>query len=536
MNTNVMQTPGIAWRLLRLGAAALLFAASAPGMAQSSTTTWTKVANEWNSFTVSGTQRVRYGANSTWIEKMVTGTGRCTNSFFGKDPLYGVTKQCQVAATTTVPTPTTTTPATPTSTQVALRWALPAAGSKQSNNLELRLTGQAFKNVEIFRNGQMFVRATISADQTSATAMIDTKKLPNGSVTLTAHAWNSPAGATFTSDADAGGLTFVVDNTTAAPTPTPTPDPIAGFWPSGTDGLSRDFHNAFGAWRGRPSTSTWINLLWLPWDWLTAPGLYSTLNDRDPVSVWDMYKDFKGVMVLSMSMAGNGNVSREQYEANMRECANGAYNDEWAKFAENAAARGRNGDNTVVSLAQEFNGTWFKWNPSVVGLDVWKGCWRNVYSAIHSKSTLKVVWTFSATTATKKGNDWSVNNVWEAYPGDEYVDVIGVNRYDFPMFGPTSIYWRDTCGNTQDICYAADYARTHNKPLGLPEWGSDREKGYADNAEFVDKMYNFFKDNQDILMFENTFNTILDGTPGWWHFYPESSINANAAARYRDLW
>src|SRR5438132_966335 len=58
-------------------------------------TTWTFVANENQSFTVSGTQPVRYGANSSWIQKTLTGSGQCTNTFFGSDPIVGVKKACE---------------------------------------------------------------------------------------------------------------------------------------------------------------------------------------------------------------------------------------------------------------------------------------------------------------------------------------------------------------------------------------------------------------------------------------------------------
>jgi hypothetical protein len=415
-------------------------------------------------------------------------------------------------------------------TQVALRW-VPPANAQLSGTVEFRLTGQAFQNVEIFRNGGMIARAVVSADKTIATARIDTRQFPDGQLTLTAHAWNSPAGTAFTSEADAGPLTVSVQNSASQPPP-------GLLWHSGTDGLSRDFHNAFGAWRARPSSSTWINLLWLPWDWLTAPGLSSTSDGVSPnVKVWELYRDFPGVVVLSMSMAGNGNVDRATYENNMRECASGVYNGYWETFAANAAAAGRDGGNTVISIAQEFNGTWFKWNPKNVGLAVWQNCWRNVYGSIKRRSSIKVAWVISATTVTSKaGADWAVDNAWDAYPGDAYVDVIGVNRYDFKMFGPTTTEWRDHCWNNQDICYAARYAREHKKLLGVPEWGPDREKGYPDNAEFITMMHSFFRDNRDVLMFENTFNHILSGTPGWWHVYPQSAVNARASAQYRRLW
>jgi Peptidase M66 len=64
---------------------------------------WTTIAVEHQPFTVNGTQTVRYGFGSTWIEKSVTGSGQCTNQFFANDPLVGTVKQCQVASATNPP-------------------------------------------------------------------------------------------------------------------------------------------------------------------------------------------------------------------------------------------------------------------------------------------------------------------------------------------------------------------------------------------------------------------------------------------------
>ena len=58
---------------------------------------WTWIANESRSFSVSGTQTVRYGAGSSWISRSVTGSGVCSNAFFGPDPAYGVVKHCELA-------------------------------------------------------------------------------------------------------------------------------------------------------------------------------------------------------------------------------------------------------------------------------------------------------------------------------------------------------------------------------------------------------------------------------------------------------
>ncbi len=62
---------------------------------------WTRIAGEGEGFSVSGTQTVRYGSGSSWITRSVSGSGACTNTFFGNDPLVGVGKQCEIAATST---------------------------------------------------------------------------------------------------------------------------------------------------------------------------------------------------------------------------------------------------------------------------------------------------------------------------------------------------------------------------------------------------------------------------------------------------
>ena len=65
--------------------------------------TWAKAADEWATFTVTGTQRVRYGSGTQWIEASAAGSTPCTNDYFGHDPLVGVSKECDVWTGTSTP-------------------------------------------------------------------------------------------------------------------------------------------------------------------------------------------------------------------------------------------------------------------------------------------------------------------------------------------------------------------------------------------------------------------------------------------------
>ena len=76
-------------------------------------TTWTKIAGEGQSFSVQGSKTVRYGAGNKWIEKVVTGSGMCNNTFFGNDPAPFVMKSCEVLSGTApapIPDPILPTP------------------------------------------------------------------------------------------------------------------------------------------------------------------------------------------------------------------------------------------------------------------------------------------------------------------------------------------------------------------------------------------------------------------------------------------
>jgi hypothetical protein len=66
---------------------------------------WTKIAEEKTTFELSGTQTVRYGIDTRWVEKSITDFGYCHNWFFGNDPAPGVVKQCEVLVSAS-PNPT----------------------------------------------------------------------------------------------------------------------------------------------------------------------------------------------------------------------------------------------------------------------------------------------------------------------------------------------------------------------------------------------------------------------------------------------
>lgn len=71
-----------------------------------STAQWTLCANEYEVCSFTGTRRVRYGLNTTWIERdLIASNGgvACRNATFGSDPVVGSAKRCELRAVTSDP-------------------------------------------------------------------------------------------------------------------------------------------------------------------------------------------------------------------------------------------------------------------------------------------------------------------------------------------------------------------------------------------------------------------------------------------------
>lgn len=91
--------------------------------------TWTKIADEGQAFRVSSRATVRYGAESSWVAKTISSTGKCTNRYFGRDPLPGVRKRCEVSSPAVSPPPPPAPPPTGNAVYGDLRGASLGVGA-----------------------------------------------------------------------------------------------------------------------------------------------------------------------------------------------------------------------------------------------------------------------------------------------------------------------------------------------------------------------------------------------------------------------
>jgi hypothetical protein len=179
--------------------------------------------------------------------------------------------------------------------------------------------------------------------------------------------------------------------------------------------------------------------------------------------------------------------------------------------------------NSVLRIGWEFN------------LPSWP--WGIKSSATYRKFFRHVVTAVRSVPGAKFTIDWNVNNGYNPfdgmkyYPGDKYVDTVGVDVYDldgtvYPYPKKCKLACRETLqarawneviyGGPRGLQFWTDFAAKHEKPIGLPEWGlwdrSDDHSGGGDNPFFVQQMHDYITAPVNNVAYASYFG--LDGDDG----------------------
>lgn len=229
-------------------------------------------------------------------------------------------------------------------------------------------------------------------------------------------------------------------------------------------------------------------------------------------------------LVYSVSMlpgevngAGPDNQLGTADDVSLQKCADGAYDATWRTLANNMVANGLG--NTIFRLGWEWDGDWFAW--SARGKEAqFAGCFRIVVTTMRSaqpSAGFKFDWN-----PTDDIFWWSRDKIDAAWPGDAYVDYIGVDAYDASWVAGSYPYpstcdascrvahqvtaWNDLA---QGMYLMRDYAVAHNKALSIPEWGVwGRADGHGggDNPVYIQKMHDFMLDSANRVAYQVYFD------------------------------
>ncbi|MFD8303012.1 glycoside hydrolase family 26 protein [Streptomyces sp. NPDC059690] len=167
---------------------------------------------------------------------------------------------------------------------------------------------------------------------------------------------------------------------------------------------------------------------------------------------------------------------------------------------------------TVIVLGWEMNGVTYT---SRCGPDpeAWKKYWNRIVTTMRSVPGQKFRFDFAPT----RGRDaipWT-----QCYPGDDTVDIIGMDAYD----QPSGLSFDEQVKEPYGLQEHVDFAKAHGKPISYPEWGLFRN---GDNAEYMKRMLAWMDEHKPL------YNTLTDYCP---HGVFDCGQNPRSSAVYRSV-
>ncbi|MER5252940.1 hypothetical protein [Streptomyces sp. NPDC002855] len=167
---------------------------------------------------------------------------------------------------------------------------------------------------------------------------------------------------------------------------------------------------------------------------------------------------------------------------------NGAYDAQYTQMGEMIRANGLCG--SVIRLGYEPN------NP---GIGPWNGTqnaagYKSMYQRAHGLLKAKCP-TLRFDYNCAVGPSGQASSFDALYPGNAYVDIVGLNIYDVWWQHPgvtAAQRWANTLTTSMGVNDFKAFAASKGKPYSFPEWGlyapGDDYEGGGDNPYFIDRM------------------------------------------------
>ena len=248
---------------------------------------------------------------------------------------------------------------------------------------------------------------------------------------------------------------------------------------------------AFERWLGRPVG--WV-LDYVGRGRGGGPEAWVGIDDpRDRCAAWvNQHRQ----VVLSVAMLPSESHS-------LRRGARGDYDHHWRRFGERLVGGGC-GD-WVLRVGWEFNGRFYPWAAGGRE-DEFVAYWRRIVDVLRSVDgqQFRFDWTALAGNANA--------DVEAAYPGDDYVDIIGLDAYDTSTVTDPEDRWKDLVERPYGLQWHVDFAARHGKPVAFPEWGVTVRKGDdlggGDSALYTQRMLDWVEAHDPIYAIYFDFDAV----------------------------
>ncbi|HWL79569.1 MAG TPA: glycosyl hydrolase, partial [Roseomonas sp.] len=174
--------------------------------------------------------------------------------------------------------------------------------------------------------------------------------------------------------------------------------------------------------------------------------------------------------------------------ASLGAAASGSYNSYYRSVAQTIANNTDGSGPIYIRTGWEFNGDWFAWSAQGQAGNFAEAFRQFVDSFRSVSDRFKFEWNVDAASGGM--------NPADAYPGDKYVDVVGMDFYWKPEYSGTDPVkaFQDMANREYGLQWLENFAAAHGKPTGYSEWGVT-----GDNAAAYIKLVQEWFGNHNVV-------------------------------------
>src|SRR3989344_408882 len=309
-----------------------------------------------------------------------------------------------------------------------------------------------------------------------------------------------------------------------------------GIYPCNGDGPTQvSCYNNMAAWLGR-NTSPQIPYVVLMtdgaspdmmsgngWGTMVQAGSFQTLNPKPTI-----------VLSVPLAFGSDGcNYSNVHTKSCFGPVANGSYDSQYQQLMQYFINGGYQ-NNIIIRLGWEYDGDWMPW-ASMRDYEGFKSAYRHVHDVLKAKiPSLKFDLEGDPLPDNYPGIGGSLTTHWtNSYPGDQYVDILGLDVYAGTNYTWPSLQERLQTG--------LNYAKQHGKTVSFPEWGLKK----PDDPTFIQNMHDWFNSlpssGAGSLEYQSYFNqdtTDTEGANGALFLinpYSSQTVLPQSAAKFKEL-
>jgi hypothetical protein len=263
--------------------------------------------------------------------------------------------------------------------------------------------------------------------------------------------------------------------------------------------------SGMAAFAQQTGTSPTVAGVFLPGNngWAGMDGTGGSLNYMLTPYLGSGYTLSLGVPIIPTSTTGAA-------VGTLAQGATGAFNSYYVTLAQTLVAGGQS--NAYLRLGWEFDGSWMPWAATSASSEAsFASYFQQIVTAMRSVSgeQFRFVWNPDAGAFTQSGY-----SVAAAYPGNAYVDVIGLDAYDQSWATPQTQANAWTSTTLPTLTAAQRFASSQGKPLAFSEWGlairSDGH-GLGDDPSFINQMVAWMENSANNVAYESYFNANSGG-------------------------